>query len=364
MRFVDIDLFEGLLLEYKVGRDLQHLEDLVFVDGEYGARKAVNYLREIAQGSATPSIKWDGSIAVYFGRNQKGEFSLMGKNAWTKGDWIASERDLHDYIRNSGKGEDWRTALAASMASMWTDLERAVPRNFRGFLFGDLLFNESSPAQEVNGRIEFTPNKVTYSADLSSKLGKRISNANLGIAVHQYVPEFGGEGQPVKSLDDVSSSQVFLIGETYSPKTPKIDLSKLANLKQHVDQYGSHIDEFLAPTPGLKTIAAIIYKFSNQMARSSGHTDMEKKFYEWIQSNVSQGQQSKILEKRQEHPEGSKWLFQLFEEIAAVKNDVIEQMDSAEQDLTAHIDGERGGEGYADPKNKVKLVPRAKWVAG
>lgn len=365
MRFADIDLYEGYLFEARVGRELQHLEDLVFVDGSTGAHKAVNYLRDVAGGRAQPMVKWDGSIALYFGRNAQGQFGLMHKNAWTKGDWIGSARELRDYIANSGRGEEWRASLAASLAGMWDVLERATPRNARYFLFGDLLFNQANPPQKADGRLEFTPNKVTYSADLDSPIGKKIARAKVGIAVHRQVDEFGSSNlQPIESLEAFSSPEVFLVGETYIPHQPEIDSSKLDQLEQHVNQYADEVDGFLEPVPGLKSIASIIYKFSNQMARGDGHSDMERKFYEWIKENVSKGQQEKIRLKQESYPLGSEWLFRLFEEIAAVKNDVIDQLDNAEQDLIARTGDQKGGEGYADPRQGIKLVPRSRWVAG
>lgn len=45
-----------------VGRDLQHIEDLVFINGVEGAVHAVQRLRAVGVDSKTMTIKWDGCI--------------------------------------------------------------------------------------------------------------------------------------------------------------------------------------------------------------------------------------------------------------------------------------------------------------
>ena len=48
-----------LLTEATVGREWQHLEDLVFVDGSQGALKAAEILNNVGNGSTELNIKWD-----------------------------------------------------------------------------------------------------------------------------------------------------------------------------------------------------------------------------------------------------------------------------------------------------------------
>ena len=49
-----------ILTEAKVGREYQHLEDLVFVDGSEGANKAADILEKLGKDSSDVAIKWDG----------------------------------------------------------------------------------------------------------------------------------------------------------------------------------------------------------------------------------------------------------------------------------------------------------------
>jgi hypothetical protein len=52
----------------KVGREYQHLEDLVFVKGSKGAVEAADILDKLGTDSSDVAIKWDGNPTIYWGR--------------------------------------------------------------------------------------------------------------------------------------------------------------------------------------------------------------------------------------------------------------------------------------------------------
>ena len=58
----------------KVGREFNHLEDLVFIDPENGAVRAVEILRSMEQGAKDVAVKWDGYPTMYWGRDSDGTF--------------------------------------------------------------------------------------------------------------------------------------------------------------------------------------------------------------------------------------------------------------------------------------------------
>jgi len=59
---------------------IPYVEDLVFQAGLRGARQAVDIIRQAAANAQEyVTIKWDGSPAVIFGRNEQGEFVLTDK---------------------------------------------------------------------------------------------------------------------------------------------------------------------------------------------------------------------------------------------------------------------------------------------
>ena len=55
--------FEFLTEEKKVGREFQHLEDLVFTEPK-GALRAIEVLRSLSQDARDVSGKWDGNPTV------------------------------------------------------------------------------------------------------------------------------------------------------------------------------------------------------------------------------------------------------------------------------------------------------------
>ena len=52
----------------KVGREFNHLEDLVFTEPN-GAVKAIEILKSLAKPETSITIKWDGNPTVYWGRD-------------------------------------------------------------------------------------------------------------------------------------------------------------------------------------------------------------------------------------------------------------------------------------------------------
>ena len=68
--------FQSFLVESKEGKNvhLEHIEDIVFNEGVYGTRKAINFLidlRDMLAGHSRKSIalttKWDGAPAIFAG---------------------------------------------------------------------------------------------------------------------------------------------------------------------------------------------------------------------------------------------------------------------------------------------------------
>ena len=71
---------ESLTEAAKVGREYQHLEDLVFVKGSQGGMAAADILEKLGSDSGDVAIKWDGNPTIYWGREPDGQFVLVGKN--------------------------------------------------------------------------------------------------------------------------------------------------------------------------------------------------------------------------------------------------------------------------------------------
>lgn len=346
----------------KVGREFQHLEDLVFVDGSEGAKEAADILERLGSDSSDVAIKWDGNPTVYWGREPNGEFVLVGKNGWGKRKSTDPE-DLANFIKSSGQGEEWREKFGNDMAQIFQIMERSTPSDFRGYVFGDLLYHPGKPYKETNGTIEFTPNLVTYTVDKRSELGQRIEGSSVGVAVHGKYDEFGSKnGQPITDVDELNSGDAVVLGQTYTTHQPKIDVSEVKEIRAMIDRNAQSIDSFLEPQPGLSDMKNIIYTYVNQMSRSRQLKNLENGFFDWLaNSKVSPNKQTKIKAMAESNPKALPAIFGLVKRIMAAKDHIIDQLDSADTDVKATTRGEKGGEGYVALGSKTKLVPRTRW---
>ena len=106
----------------------------------------------------------------------------------------------------------------------------------------------------------------------------------------------------------------------------------------------------------------IIYTYVNHMTRTQQLKNIDKGFFDWLgTSKVSANKQAKIKAMAEASPKALPSIFGLIKTIMTVKDNIIDQLDSADADVKATTKGEKGGEGYVAQKSKVKLVPRTRW---
>jgi hypothetical protein len=72
---------ENILLEAASAR-IQHPEDLIYWEGSKGAQRALQIIDKASSDPSTTSVKWDGSPAVVFGVDEKGNFILTDKGGF------------------------------------------------------------------------------------------------------------------------------------------------------------------------------------------------------------------------------------------------------------------------------------------
>jgi len=351
----------------KMGRELNHLEDLVFFYGSDGAEEAIDILTDMTNNDTHDiSIKWDGKVALFYGRDDNGEFMMGTKGNWAKSTPAKSPQEIHDYIINGGKGESFRPPMAKDLQEIFPALEASVPTGFSGFVMGDLLFSPTlSPKQQTKGGISFTPNQVTYTVNPNSDIGKRVVNAICGMALHVRFSEWNGNDNAVISNNTVkqlNTNDVLATGQNYAPSAPRLDPSALKKLAALTQRNGSIVDSLIAKRQGLSDVPNIVYTFNNQTMRGGGSVLDTGVFFKWLEnSNISLGKQQKLRAIAEEDPYAFPALFELFNAVAQAKNDIISQLDAGEADIKSSTNGEQGGEGYVSLKHKVKLVPRTKW---
>jgi hypothetical protein len=344
----------------KYGREFQHLEDLVFLEGSRGAHYAISVLEDLAEDASNAMVKWDGNPTIYWGRDHYNEFMLINKNAWGRKK-CTTPQELEEFILTTGNNEPWRQQFAENLTTIWPILERATPHGFKGYFYGDLLFSPNKPISNVNETIEFTPNHVTYRINSNTELGKSIANTKVGIAVHKHYMQFGDKvGVPVSQ--PLANENVVYLSQTRAGSKVSVDAARIAKLHETLDANKDLIETFLTPFYGLGDMSNIIYKYVNHMSRQQKLEQLGESFLDWLPaSNVSKNKQVTIAGLIERNPGALGAIFELVLEIMSIKNNIIEQLDSNSTDIQAATLNEAGGEGYILLDEKVKLVPRHRW---
>jgi len=369
MRYSDIKLVESRIF-LKEGARIDHAEDIVFWEGSRGAIRALESLKSLEQGKHTDvTIKWDGSPAIIFGRDANGEFVLTDKSGFGAVGYDGKSKsgeDLEQMFLNRSGGKNREkpdyVAFAGKMRSIFDLYERATPKDFRGFLKGDLLYYTTPPVK--NNNYVFKPNIVEYAVDVDSDLGKRIGQSTTGVVVHRMIDEAGNES-PVPEGIDFQGTDVLIFPSVTVQKAPEIDDEDINNLKAAVAKNAGAIDKLLnaADLTALKIsdFAKVLYAYTNSKV-DTGLENLGADFFDWMASSkLSPNKQKNIAAHIQANQRGFDAIWQVVSGIMQIKDKVISQFDSHDSTVKANIPGHgAGGEGYvlAHPEGDVKLVPR------
>ena len=353
------------------GARIEHAEDLVFREGSKGAARAIESIKNLESGGHEDvTIKWDGSPAVIFGRNEDGEFVFTDKSGFSAKGYdgkAKSARDLENMLKarpGYAKNPEGYGEFVDNMASIYDEFERATATNFRGFYKGDLLYFDTP--DKVEGRYVFTPNIVTYTVSADSDIGQRIGRSETGIVIHRYVDEEGQErGVSREEIErTMQGDEVLVLPAVTVQEPPEVDDSSIKQLQNILSTNAGAIDKLLdANTLREKKVSdlpQIFYTYLNSKV-DTGLNNLAKDFPGWLaNSKVSQTKKQKIVEMINENVQGYNAMWSLVEGIMRVKDDIINQLESQSADITATIAGQQGGEGYvlAHPEGDIKLVPR------
>ena len=369
MRYSDIKLVESRIF-LKEGARIDHAEDIVFWEGSRGAIRALESLKSLEQGKHTDvTIKWDGSPAIIFGRDANGEFVLTDKSGFGAVGYDGKSKsgeDLEQMFLNRSGGKNRENpnyvAFAGNMRSIFDLYERATPKDFRGFLKGDLLYYTTPPVK--NNNYVFKPNIVEYAVDVDSDLGKRIGQSKTGVVVHRLVDIEGNESEVPKGID-FQGNDVLIFPSVTVERAPEIEDEGINQLKADVAKNASAIDKLLDPAAltqlKISDFAKVLYAYTNSKV-DTGLEDLGADFFDWMaNSKLSANKQKNIATHIQNNQAGFNAIWQVVSSIMRIKDDVIRQFDSHNQTVKSSIPGHgEGGEGYvlAHPQGDVKLVPR------
>lgn len=165
-------------------KHLDHLEDLMILQGERGLRLSIAFLKDIAKSLKTGetalgiSTKWDGKPAIVCGINpDNGKFFVATKGAFNK-----TVKAFHT------PAEVKKGIPNNDLASKMIECLKHLPKiGIKGVLQGDLMFtSDSKKTQNIDGvpHITFMPNTIMYAIPTDSPIGRSVASAKVGIAFH------------------------------------------------------------------------------------------------------------------------------------------------------------------------------------
>jgi hypothetical protein len=350
------------------GARIQHAEDIVFWEGSAGAKRALQSLIDLEKGKHTDvSLKWDGSPAAILGRDDSGNFIFTDKSGFTAKGYDGKAKSADDLEKmllarpGAQKNPEGYGKFASNMKAAYSAFERAVPKDYRGFFKGDLLYFNTP--KTVNNRFVFKPNVVEYSVDTNSALGKKIAASTVGIVIHREVDAEGNE-TALKNSNIFQGNEVLVFPPVTAQAAPKIDTAGIKKLQAVISKDAAAIDDLLDPNTltqqKMKDLPEIFYTYTNSKV-DTGLENLGKDFVQWLaRSKVSEAKQRKIVEYIQQHSQGFAALWEVVVTIQQVKDDIINQLDNQDIPVKQSMAGEQGGEGYvlAHPEGDIKLVPR------
>ena len=356
-------IVESAILEE--GVRIEHPEDLVFDRGSSGIDTAIQGIQRTAQQPTTATVKWDGKPAIIFGRKPNGEFVLTDKGGFLKSGGVGlatSPKQMADVLAQRRGGG--REELAQLYADMWPVIERATPKNMRGYLQADLLFHPQKPYTVKDGKYTFTPNTVTYRVDADSETGKKIGDSTYGIVIHSKIAEPGADVEPVSGATISDVPALFVADQNIKDSTAGVQLDEknIAQLKQLKSKYGSQIDALFNPQElrnrRISNFPKLFKQYINTKVRAGNYDNMIKGFVDWVSEKVPT-QAPRMIEWMKGNSQGTAALVNTFLLLSAVKNDMIRQLDQTAHEIEASIDDEPGHEGYVG--QDLKFVDRMRF---
>lgn len=345
------------------GVRIEHPEDLVFDVGSRGLKQALDGILRAAAEPSSTTVKWDGRPAVIFGRKPTGEFVLTDKAGFlAKGyDGLATSPQQIEQIMRARGGE--RGELINLYKTLFPLLERATPKDFRGYVQGDLLYSATPPV--VNGAYEFTPNTVKYRVPTDSELGQKIASSQAAVVVHSTLAAPGAEMEPIGASAFAEVPGLLIMDPSLrEPRDIKLNKKVVADVQSLITRYGSAIDRLFNPNElrqrRITDLPMLIKTYINSRVRSGSYDNLISGFGDWVQQRAP-AKAPRIFEWATENKQAVAALFQAFLEVSSLKNELVRQLDAQGHDVEASVNDEPGHEGYVG--QGMKFVDRMRFSA-
>lgn len=289
-------------------KGIEHLEDYVFRNGSAGIKKAMDIIRHTtANTGKTTTVKWDGKPALVFGRDANGTFILTdvaGFGAKGYNGLFTSPKKVTQHLaaRDAEAAAQGRPAtrvqdLAPMYDKLWPMLDAAVPRAYRGFFQGDLLYMNTPPVDA--GNYVFTPNAVEYKIPAASDVGKRIGASDVGIAMHTRFAEPGAPKEPIGTFKFKTVPGLLLLEPVYAKENVRANKEMVQQLREIYSKGGDAIDQLFNPADlralQITDLPKLCIDYIN--SRVGGTFDnLLAGFGAWLQQTVSPRKFNNIVE--------------------------------------------------------------------
>ena len=188
------NLLDTDLQEEDKNTHLDHAEELVFMQGTEGIKRAVGTFTKLLNtldgngGGDAITTKWDGSPAVFAGTDpEDGKFFVGTKGVFAqKAKLNKSPEDIETNHPDTTKNDE-PVSKAGLRSKLNSSLEHLKDLGIEGVLQGDLLFTKGDLKQvNIEGKphLAFKPNTITYVVPANSETAKEMQAADIGIVFH------------------------------------------------------------------------------------------------------------------------------------------------------------------------------------
>ena len=348
---------------------LDHPEDLIFLGGSAGAKRALDAIIKTVRNPKTVTIKWDGYPALIFGRNSNGRFSIMDKHMFNKKDGtgrnVFSPEQFRQY--DLARGVD-RSDLHRLINEIWPGLDHAS-KTAPGYYWGDLLF--SRPLQKnSHGLYQFkaNPNGLAYTVQVDSEVGELMAGKTAGVAVHQQLSPDAQTTDQAQSLDGTigqlqNNSNVAIIPSAM-PYKPNLHLEPtlVQNVNAAIGRYGKAVDKMMDEAPQSRpAFNGLFTTYINKKIVSGNLDNPIAGFMEHFENKNKNpgGMEMQLSNHFHENEEGLVGAFTIWIEIYKLKMAVVAQLNKAAENspVKGYLqDGTETHEGFVS--NGLKFVDR------
>jgi Family of unknown function (DUF6267) len=330
---IQLDFIQNLV-ESVEGPRIPHPEDSIF-DGTESTVRLIDGIKEAIARPQEISIKWDGDIALFFGKNSAGQFFCADKYMYPKGVMPTSPEAWVDHDHNNRRQGATRDDLYKKIKLIWAGLEQACSQ-CDGVFKGDLMA-VGNEIHRVRGQYRFQGPTVEYRIPTNSPIGVLMNGAIGVVVVHQYngAPWDGHSGL-------VSGGNVAILnstaGNTFRLNEPT-QLIKAADAA--VATHGGAVDALLG---GMTKVAKDTLKtyFNKKITRQ---TDQE--LADWLMANKP-AQYNKLIASNYlaDHESAYEGLKSIWNAVYFLKVDLVTQLESQVRGFGQYVDGKPAGEGF------------------